>query len=58
MSYPTSKIEPGLPKVWQRGHYEHIPRDQADHERRAGYISSNPAAWEKNEEKIAEIRED
>ena len=37
-------IERGRP-VWQRGYYEHIIRDGADHERIADYIRDNPANW-------------
>lgn len=31
--------------IWQRGYYEHIIRDGADHERIADYIRDNPANW-------------
>ena len=36
--------------IWQRNYYEHIIRDQADYERIAGYILSNPVNWDNNEE--------
>ena len=32
--------------IWQRNYYEHIIRDQADYERIAGYILSNPVNWD------------
>ena len=32
--------------IWQRNYYEHIVRDQADYERIAGYILSNPVNWD------------
>ena len=37
-------IERGTP-IWQRGYYEHIIRDTADHDRIAQYIAENPANW-------------
>jgi putative transposase len=35
---------PGIP-VWQRNYYEHIIRNEAEHNRIHLYIQSNPAAW-------------
>ncbi len=35
---------PGAP-VWQRNYYEHIIRDEADYNRIAEYVSSNPQRW-------------
>jgi putative transposase len=37
-------------RLWQRNYYEHILRDQADYEQKAGYILDNPANWEKDDE--------
>ena len=37
-------------RLWQRNYYEHIIRDQADHERIAGYILDNPVNWDQDEE--------
>jgi REP element-mobilizing transposase RayT len=37
-------------RLWQRNYYEHIIRDQADHERIAGYIRDNPVNWDQDEE--------
>ena len=36
--------------IWQRNYYEHILRDQADHERIAVYILDNPANWNNDDE--------
>jgi REP element-mobilizing transposase RayT len=36
--------------IWQRNYYEHIIRDQPDHERIANYITANPLNWENDEE--------
>ncbi len=35
---------PGVP-VWQRNYYEHVIRDEADYNRIAEYISTNPQRW-------------
>jgi putative transposase len=37
-------------RLWQRNYYEHILRDQADYEQKAGYILDNPTNWEKDDE--------
>ena len=37
-------------RLWQRNSYEHIIRDEADHERIAGYILDNPVNWDQDEE--------
>jgi putative transposase len=37
-------------RLWQRNYYEHIIRDEADHERIAGYIRDNPVNWDQDEE--------
>lgn len=39
---------PGAP-VWQRNFYEHIIRHEAEHERIAEYISTNPKCWHKDD---------
>ena len=36
--------------VWQRNYYEHIIRNQVDHERIAGYILDNPVNWKQDDE--------
>jgi REP element-mobilizing transposase RayT len=36
--------------IWQRNFYKHIIRDEIDYERIAGYILSNPANWDQDEE--------
>ena len=33
-------------KVWQRGYYDHVIRNQADYDEIANYISENPLRWE------------
>jgi putative transposase len=35
----------GRARVWQRGYYEHVVRDEADLERIRDYIVTNPAKW-------------
>ena len=35
---------PGAP-VWQRNYYEHVIRDNADHNRIADYVANNPQRW-------------
>jgi REP element-mobilizing transposase RayT len=37
-------------KIWQRGYYEHIIRNENDHDRICEYIMNNPAAWEDDDE--------
>ena len=37
-------------RLWQRNYYEHIIRDEADHECIAGYIRDNPVNWDWDEE--------
>jgi REP element-mobilizing transposase RayT len=38
----------GIP-VWQRNYYEHIIRDEADYQRIAQYIQTNPLRWEQDQ---------
>jgi len=38
-------VERGTP-IWQRGYYERIIRDAAEHDRIAQYIADNPANWD------------
>jgi REP element-mobilizing transposase RayT len=40
----------GVPHIWQRNYYEHILRDEADHDRIRLYIEANPANWMKDDE--------
>lgn len=37
-------------KVWQRNYYEHIIRNQAEMEKIAAYIETNPSNWLEDEE--------
>jgi REP element-mobilizing transposase RayT len=41
----------GILSRWQRNYYEHIIRNQPDHERIANYIATNPVNWENDEER-------
>ncbi|MFZ0890622.1 MAG: transposase [Candidatus Binataceae bacterium] len=43
-------------KLWQRGFYEHVIRDETDFERIRRYIRDNPAAWASDEENPATTR--
>jgi putative transposase len=40
-------------KLWQRNYYEHIIRNNAEADRIARYIESNPARWNDDEENSA-----
>jgi len=42
--------------VWQRNYYEHIIRDDVEHERIHRYIESNPANWVNDEENLARLK--
>jgi putative transposase len=42
----------GVPHVWQRNYYEHIIRDEAEHNRIRRYIESNPVNWVTDDENI------
>jgi putative transposase len=44
-------------RLWQHNYFEHIHRDQTDHERIAKYIDSNPLNWEDDEENMEIPRE-
>jgi REP element-mobilizing transposase RayT len=37
-------------KLWQRSFYEHIIRNERDHEAIVDYIYANPLNWHKDEE--------
>ncbi len=37
-------------KLWQRGYYEHIIRNDRDHQAIIDYIEANPINWEKDKE--------
>jgi putative transposase len=37
-------------KIWQRNYFEHIIRNQEDHNRIREYIQNNPLQWELDEE--------
>ena len=45
------KIEPTL-KVWQRGYYDHVIRNDADYSKHYDYIVDNPALWTENRQEI------
>jgi REP element-mobilizing transposase RayT len=47
---------PGIP-VWHRNYYEHIMRDEREHERIDLYIESNPANWMEDAENIGNAGE-
>lgn len=51
--------EPFQRKLWQRGYYEHIIRDEKDLARIREYIINNPANWDADEEnpKYSDARE-
>jgi REP element-mobilizing transposase RayT len=40
-------------KIWQRGYYEHIIRDEQDYKKIYEYIEANPINWSLDEENIA-----
>jgi putative transposase len=44
----------GVPRIWQRNYYEHIIRDEAEHNRIRLYIETNPINWLKDEENIGQ----
>jgi REP element-mobilizing transposase RayT len=37
-------------KLWQRGYYDHIIRDETELDRIRDYITNNPAQWEKDDQ--------
>jgi REP element-mobilizing transposase RayT len=41
---------PFAKRVWQRGYYEHVVRDDADLNRIRQYIIDNPTRWSEDEE--------
>lgn len=40
---------PGIP-VWQRGFHDHIIRDEAELQRIADYIDTNPSNWQQDQD--------
>jgi putative transposase len=38
------------PRVWQRNYYEHIIRDEREHDRLRRDIEANPIHWDEDEE--------
>jgi len=42
--------------VWQRNYYEHIIRNEKDHERIHRYIESNPSLWAEDDENPNNVR--
>ena len=43
-------------KIWQRGYYEHIIRDERDYEKIYEYIEANPINWSLDEENMTSER--
>lgn len=41
-----------VPRIWQRGYYEHVIRDDADHQRIHLYIESNIVNWASDQENL------
>jgi REP element-mobilizing transposase RayT len=59
-SYSAKQINdlrstPGVP-VWQRNFYEHIIRDEEEHQRIHLYIQANPANWVDDDENPANVK--
>ena len=48
----TNRIQKELnvTAIWQRNYYEHIIRNEAEHNRIHAYIESNPANWDRDKE--------
>jgi hypothetical protein len=42
--------------IWQRNYYEHIIRNEAEHERIDRYIAGNPANWHLDDENPGKSR--
>ena len=38
--------------IWQRNYYEHVIRDEQDHNRIVNYIESNPRMWPTDDENL------
>jgi len=47
-----ARKELNIEGIWQRNYYEHILRNEKEHERIYAYIESNPVHWAKDEENI------
>jgi len=45
-------------KVWQKGFYDHVVRDEEDLRRIRGYIVANPAMWESDRENERRVGKD
>ncbi len=43
-------------KIWQRGYYEHIIRDERDYKKIYEYIEANPINWSLDEENLERSR--
>ena len=43
-------------RLWQRNYYEHVIRDDNDHESIVGYILTNPFNWGKDDENTTRSR--
>jgi len=37
-----------VPRIWQKGYYEHVIRNSEDMDRISAYIEANPSNWEKD----------
>ena len=51
------RLTQGL-KVWQRGFYDHVVRDEEDLRRVREYIVANPAMWESDKENGSRVGQD
>jgi len=45
----TGKLPPFSTRVWQRGFYEHVIRNDRDYLEIWNYIDQNPARWAEDE---------
>ena len=52
-SVRAGEVPPFKRRLWQRGYYEHIVRDEEDWSRIREYIENNPLHWEDDEENLA-----
>jgi len=43
-------------KIWQRGYYEHIIRDEQDYRKNYEHIEANPIKWLLDEENLERLR--
>lgn len=36
-------------RIWQRNYWEHVVRNETEHERTVGYVLDNPSRWRPDE---------